>query len=48
MTFYFNNNAINIKHVPNVPTDGDVIVHFTNSNVLHLGDIISDTFFSQY
>ncbi|MGD1837764.1 MAG: MBL fold metallo-hydrolase [Nitrososphaeraceae archaeon] len=45
ITFYFNNDVINIKHIPNAHTDGDVIIYFNNSNVMHIGDIVSDTYF---
>ena len=48
ITFYFNNDVINIKHIPNAHTDGDVIVYFNNSNVVHVGDIVSDTYFPIY
>lgn len=39
ITFYFNNEKIQIVHMPRAHTDGDVIVYFTDSNVLHTGDI---------
>jgi len=45
ITFYFNNDVINVKHIPAAHTDGDAIVHFNNSNVIHVGDIVSDTYF---
>ncbi len=45
ITFYFNNDVINIIHIPNAHTDGDAVVHFNTSNVIHVGDIISDTYF---
>ena len=35
-------HTINVLHVPNAHTDGDVIVHFQEANVMHLGD----TYFS--
>ena len=38
LTFYFNGEKIMIFHVHNAHTDGDVMVYFTKSNVLHTGD----------
>lgn len=39
MTFYYNGEKILIFHVHNAHTDGDALVYFTNSNVLHTGDV---------
>ncbi|HLW32996.1 MAG TPA: MBL fold metallo-hydrolase [Aequorivita sp.] len=39
LTFYFNNEKIQILHLPNAHTDGDAVVYFTESNVLHTGDL---------
>lgn len=39
LTFYFNGEKIIVFHVHNAHTDGDVMVYFTRSNVLHTGDI---------
>lgn len=41
-TFHLNGHTINAFHVPNAHTDGDVIVHFREANVMHMGD----TYFS--
>ncbi|MFK5983003.1 MAG: MBL fold metallo-hydrolase [Flavobacteriaceae bacterium] len=38
LTFYFNGEKIMIFHVHNAHTDGDIMVYFTNSNVIHTGD----------
>ena len=38
MQFYMNEEPILITHVHNAHTDGDVLVYFVNSNVLHVGD----------
>ena len=38
MQFYMNKEPILITHVHNAHTDGDVLVYFVNSNVLHVGD----------
>ena len=41
-TFYMNGNDIFLTHVHHAHTDGDALVYFTQSNVLHTGD----TFFN--
>ena len=41
-TFYMNGNDIFLTHVHNAHTDGDTLVYFVQSNVLHTGD----TFFN--
>lgn len=38
MTFHFNGEEVNLVHVPAAHTDGDVLVHFKSSNVIHAGD----------
>jgi glyoxylase-like metal-dependent hydrolase (beta-lactamase superfamily II) len=38
MSIYFNGEEVKAVHFPNGHTDGDTIVFFTNSNVVHLGD----------
>ena len=42
MSIYQNDDEINIIHMDNGHTDGDSIVHFTNNNVIHVGDDFSD------
>ncbi|HVO67302.1 MAG TPA: MBL fold metallo-hydrolase [Syntrophales bacterium] len=39
VTFHLNGDEIYIFHIDKVHTDGDAIVHFKNSNVIHMGDI---------
>ena len=39
LTFHFNGEIISVFHVQDAHTDGDVMVYFMNSNVLHTGDI---------
>src|SRR5690606_18764386 len=39
MTFHYNNEDIQIFHLPNAHTDGDALVYFPKSNVLHTGDL---------
>lgn len=38
ITFHYNGQDIQVIHVPNAHTDGDVMIYFTKSNVLHTGD----------
>lgn len=38
ITFYYNEEKIHVFHVDNAHTDGDSMIHFTESNVLHTGD----------
>lgn len=39
LTIRFNGEDIRIRHLPNAHTDGDAIVFFEQSKVLHLGDM---------
>lgn len=39
LTFHYNGEKIYIFHVHNAHTDGDAMVYFTDSNVLHTGDV---------
>jgi cyclase len=39
MTLYFNDEEIKLIHLPNGHTDNDVVVYFTKSNVVHMGDM---------
>jgi glyoxylase-like metal-dependent hydrolase (beta-lactamase superfamily II) len=43
VTFHLNGDEIHVLHVPNAHTDGDAIVHFRRSDVVHMGD----TFFNR-
>ena len=38
-TFHRNGEEIYVFHPDNAHTDGDAIVHFRNSNVIHMGDV---------
>ncbi len=40
VTVHFNGEAIRVIHLPHGHTDGDAIVWFTRSNVLHMGDLL--------
>jgi glyoxylase-like metal-dependent hydrolase (beta-lactamase superfamily II) len=39
LTLHLNGDEIVVRHVPRAHTDGDAIVHFKNSDVLHMGDV---------
>ena len=39
VTLHFNGETAKVYHVPNGHTDGDSIVHFPASDVIHMGDI---------
>ena len=39
VTLHLNGEAVAVHHVPRGHTDGDSIVHFPASNVLHMGDV---------
>ncbi len=38
ISFHWNGDTIEIFHAPEAHTDGDVIVHFHEANVIHMGD----------
>jgi glyoxylase-like metal-dependent hydrolase (beta-lactamase superfamily II) len=38
LTVHFNGEEIRAIHFPNGHTDGDIVIFFTTSNVVHLGD----------
>ncbi len=42
MTFHFNGQPATVFHLPQAHTDGDALIHFTEANVIHMGD----TFFN--
>lgn len=39
ISVYFNGEQIRVRHFPAAHTDGDAVVYFTKSNVVHMGDI---------
>ena len=39
LSLHFNDEEIRVSHFPNGHTDGDSVVFFTESNVVHLGDL---------
>ena len=40
MTFHFNNENIQLTYIPNAHTDGDAVVYFADSNIIHTGDLL--------
>jgi len=40
VSIYFNGEEIKVIHYPHCHTDGDAIVYFTGSNVVHTGDLL--------
>jgi cyclase len=45
LTFHLNGEEIRALHMPSGHTDGDAIVHFTKSDVVHMGDIYFNGFY---
>ena len=45
INFYFNNEEIEVLHQKNAHTDGDSIIFFKSSNVVHTGDIYFNGFY---
>jgi glyoxylase-like metal-dependent hydrolase (beta-lactamase superfamily II) len=43
VTFHQNGDEIHVFHVPHAHTDGDAIVHFRTSDVIHMGDVYFNT-----
>ncbi|HET9949375.1 MAG TPA: MBL fold metallo-hydrolase [Longimicrobiales bacterium] len=41
MRLHWNDNVIDIVHLPNAHTDGDAAVYFRDANVLHTGDVFT-------
>jgi glyoxylase-like metal-dependent hydrolase (beta-lactamase superfamily II) len=39
VTFHLNGDELYVYHVEHAHTDGDALIHFRKSNVLHMGDI---------
>ncbi len=39
LTLHLNGESANVHHIPHGHTDGDVLVHFPVSNVIHMGDL---------
>lgn len=45
VSFHINGDEVHAFHVPRAHTDGDLIVHFRKSDVLHMGDTFFNGFY---
>ena len=45
VTVHFNGEDIRVLHLPNGHTDGDSVIFFTGSNVVHMGDLLFNGMF---
>ena len=45
VTFHINGDEVYAFHMPKAHTDGDAIIHFRKSNVIHMGDIFFNGFY---
>jgi len=45
VTFHVNGQTAHVFHVPNAHTDGDGVIHFTDLNVIHAGDVLFNGIF---
>ncbi len=45
VTFHFNGQPVRATHMPNAHTDGDAVIKFEDSNVLHTGDLFFNGMF---
>ena len=45
MSLHINGEEVRALHMPNAHTDGDSVVHFTGSDVVHMGDIYFNGFY---
>jgi cyclase len=39
INFYFNDDVIDVVHLPNAHTDGDSVFYFRNADIIHAGDV---------
>jgi glyoxylase-like metal-dependent hydrolase (beta-lactamase superfamily II) len=45
MSFHINGEEVRAIHMPKAHTDGDSVVHYTGSDVIHMGDIYFNGFY---
>ena len=45
LTFHINGEEVHAFHVPHAHTDGDLVVHFRKSDVVHMGDTYFNGFY---
>jgi cyclase len=42
---FFNNDELDLVHMPAAHTDSDIYIHFVNGNVIHAGDVFFNGFY---
>jgi cyclase len=42
---FFNNDELDLVHMPSAHTDSDIYIHFVNGNVIHAGDVFFNGFY---
>lgn len=45
LSMHFNGEEILARHFPRAHTDGDIVIYFTKSNVIHMGDLFFNGMF---
>lgn len=45
LSIHFNGEEIRVQHLPSAHTDGDSVIFFTKSNVVHMGDLLFNEMF---
>jgi len=45
ISIHFNGEKVRVRHLPHGHTDGDSVVFFTESNVVHMGDLLFNEMF---
>lgn len=45
LSIHFNGEEIKARHYPNAHTDGDIVIYFTQSGVVHMGDLFFNGMF---
>ncbi len=45
VSFHMNGETVRVRHIPNAHTDGDSVVTFEESNIVHMGDLFFNGFF---
>ena len=45
ISFHLNGDTVHAIHIPHSHTDGDAIIHFSDANVIHAGDVVFNGFY---
>jgi glyoxylase-like metal-dependent hydrolase (beta-lactamase superfamily II) len=45
LTLYFNNEVLQVLHIPNAHSDADLLFRFQKANVIHSGDLLFSTMY---